>query len=214
MRFSPSKRFACRCNHSLDRLSVRKVSRIQRELGGSRINFTPGGKQLRKRFPRVGRVEEGTFVVSGNPLKNHVLARSEPDYKAEFAHDRAVLFTKYRSATGGDHAAVEMRDGLERCSLEIAKGRLTLLLEDLRDLFVGAFDNELIRIEELKPQPACELPADARLSAAHKTDEDDILAAGGGVICGHGFVVAYAQPNEKRRCSAVAITARLGFIHP
>lgn len=153
-------------------------------------------------------------MVSGNPLENHVLTRSESDYKAEFAHGRAVLFTKYGSAPGGDHAAVEMRDGVERCRFEIAKGWLALFLEDLRDLFVGAFDNELIRIEELKSQSTCELSADARLSAAHKTDEDDILAAGGGVICGHAFVVAYAQPNEKRRCSAVAITARLGFIHP
>lgn len=84
--------------------------------------------------------------------------------------------------------------------------------EDLGDFLACAFNDQLISIEELKSEPLGKLAPDARLSASHEADEDDVLATSGKVIGGHEKVVAYTRPNEKRRCSTVAITARLGFI--
>ncbi len=97
--------------------------------------------------------------------------------KPELAQQRAISLAQHDAAAGRDHAPIHSPERLQRRCLQLAKLRLTVLRENLRNLHPAALH------DAPRPYRRIESPAAAPdrrpiddFAAAHEADEDDVLA--------------------------------------
>jgi 5-(carboxyamino)imidazole ribonucleotide mutase len=173
----PAERPAGGAYDFFDRLCVSHRRCVESELRCVGVGPRTRMQQFLQCLVRIGRLKQGAFVVPADAVENRLLARREPDYKADLLHEATVLHAKHGAATGRDDAAAQVTDGGQNAGFEIAERGFSSGGEDGADVRTGTIDDELIGVQKLEPQATSEQAADAGFAAAHKPDKNNILSA-------------------------------------
>ena len=97
------------------------------------------------------------------------------------AHRIAVAGIEYRTATGGDDLALPRQSVRKYPRFARAEAGFAFAGEDCRDRQAGIRFDPRVDIDKNQPQPRRQQAADMALARAHRTDQDDVAAVGGGM---------------------------------
>jgi len=101
--------------------------------------------------------------------------REKVDDETTGAEVAAIVVVQYRSAAGGQHDALLLRQFINHFGFALAKPFLTFLFEDKCNIHAGAPLDFLVAVEEVEMQQSRKLATDSRLARAHRADEKQIL---------------------------------------
>src|SRR3569833_880244 len=147
---------------------------VDDEIGDLAIERVAHQQENHETRTEKDRQQKEAISVLGGAGEELVDGRVEIDHETTRVQVRALLRVQHHASAGGKHDVFTLRQVVDDLFFALAKTRLALDGEDLRNVRAGARLDFMIAVDELAAERFRELPTDGRLARAHLADEDEV----------------------------------------